>query len=186
MPDNVDGIRKAIGRLMDAGHRRIAFFAAGEPGHVHQLERFVAYRDTLAGLNLGPQEPYVRITPGQPENLEALEARMHEIVDYFLHLPEPPTAALSYGDVYVLSFMRVARARGWRVPEALSLIGFDNTDACAYSRPPLTSVEQPLEAMAAAAVEELVHRLRHPESPVRHLRFALSLVERGSVAPVPV
>jgi LacI family transcriptional regulator len=188
MPDNVGGMAKAVRHLHGLGHERIAFFGLGPPEEEgrHQQERFRGYQAIMAELGLASEPPLVHFTrPQAPDHSDA-ELLVGEAVDHFLGLSRPPTAVLSYSDVHVLRFMRSAQEKGWLVPQQLSLIGVDNTDACQYSQPPLSSIDQSQGEMAASAAAELIARIENADHPVRFLRHGVRLHERGSVAPPPV
>ena len=187
MPDNAGGVAKAVRHLHELGHQRIAFFGLGPPEEEgrHQQERFRGYQAFMAELGLASGPPLTHFTrPQAPDHSDA-EILVGESVDHFLGLSRPPTAVLSYSDVHVLRFMRSAQEKGWLVPRQLSLIGFDNTDACQYSQPPLSSIDQSQEEMAVSAVTELVARIEDADHPVRFLRHGVRLHERASVAPPP-
>ncbi len=187
MPDNAGGLTLAVRRLCELGHRRIAFFGLGpiEAEGLHQRERFAGYRAALAEAGLEcPAELIIFTRPQAPDYSDA-ESLVDEVVERFRRLDRPPTAVLSYGDVHLLRFMNRARRLDWRIPEQLSVIGFDNTEACRFSQPRLSSIEQPLEEMAADAIAELMALLNERRRPARSLRYALRLVERDSVAPPP-
>ena len=182
MPDNSGGIALAVRHLYEAGHRRIAFFGLGDPKAegVHQSERYAGYTATMRELGLAP---ITYFTPAQKPDYSDALLRTAEAAAGLYSLQPRPTAVLSYGDVHILRFIDAARNLGWSAPEELSLIGFDNTDFCNFSSPPLTSVDQPLEDMAAAAVSELVATIADPDRAVRSLRFDTRLHERQSVMP---
>ncbi len=182
MPDNAGGIGLAVQRLYAAGHRRIAWFGLGDPEAegLHQRERYAGYLAAVGQLGL---EPITCFTPAQKSDYSDAYSRTGEAAARLHSLRPRPTAVLSYGDVHVLRFSQAARELGWSAPTEVSLIGFDNTDSCNYSLPPLTSVDQPLEEMAAAAIAELLGLIADPQRGIRALRFDTRLHERGSVAP---
>jgi LacI family transcriptional regulator len=187
MPDNAGDMAKAVRHLHELGHERIAFFGLGPPEKEgqHQQERFRGYQAIVAEIGLASGPPLTHFTRPQASDYSDAETLVGEAVDYFLRLSRPPTAVLSYSDVHILRFMRSAQEKGWLVPRQLSLIGFDNTDACEYSQPPLSSIDQSQEEMAASAAMELVARIENADHPVRFLRHGVRLHERGSVAPPP-
>lgn len=98
-----------------------------------------------------------------------------------------PTAVLCSSDLMALGAMRAARARGLSVPGQLSVVGFDDIVPAAYCEPALTTLAQPIEEMAGAAVDELVHQLDPDRAAVAtrgHSRvFRPRLVVRESAAP---
>jgi LacI family transcriptional regulator len=80
--------------------------------------------------------------------------------------------------------LTVARERGIRIPEDLSIVGFDDIPAALATDPPLTTVRQPLTEMGHAAVELLVRMIDHG-APAEHVRMPSDLIVRGSTAPSP-
>jgi LacI family transcriptional regulator len=188
MPDDRSIILHVMRTLHELGHRRIGFFSFGDPAQTGllQRDRHRAYVDGLAALGLPNDPTLCTFTSFSTSGTAGMDVLADEVVTHFLGLADRPTAVLSPGDIYMLPFMRRAQARGWRIPQDLSVVGFDNVEACRHCTPPLASVEHPIEAMAAAAVEELVRRIEDPQRPVRHIRFDLQLVKRASMGPPAV
>jgi DNA-binding LacI/PurR family transcriptional regulator len=104
-----------------------------------------------------------------------------------LDLADPPTAIFAFNDNMAIGAMQTARARGLTVPDDLSIVGFDDIPLASYCSPSLTTLAQPIEEMAAAAVDELVHRLdpdRRRRGAGNYTRvFRPRLVVRESTAP---
>ncbi|MFC9454480.1 LacI family DNA-binding transcriptional regulator [Streptomyces sp. NPDC056983] len=103
-----------------------------------------------------------------------------------LDLPEPPTAVFCGNDWIALGVMAEARRRGVRVPEQLSIVGFDGTYEAWQSMPSLTSVAQPLHEMGAAALRALLQRIEGGQPGSHRVELATELVVRESTGPVPV
>jgi DNA-binding LacI/PurR family transcriptional regulator len=184
MPDNAGGLALCVRHLFELGHRRIAYFGLPGPpvGSVHHRERYEGFLDAMRTLGLAVPPEYVRLFPVLPDGPTRLEEMTAGVAAHFARLPEPPTAVLSNGDMFILAFMRAARLNGWRIPEDVSVIGFDNIEDCLHSQPLLSSIEQPMEQMAAAAVDELVHRIEGADSANRQIRYPVTLVLRASTA----
>jgi LacI family transcriptional regulator len=101
-----------------------------------------------------------------------------------LALPEPPTAVFAGSDETALGVMEAARRRGLRVPDDLSVVGFDDTQVARMASPPLTTVRQPLREMGGVALRTAL-RLSDGERPEsHHVELATELVVRGSTAPL--
>jgi LacI family transcriptional regulator len=92
-----------------------------------------------------------------------------------------PTALFCANDEMAIAALHVARDLGIRVPEELSLVGFDDAFNASQSSPPLTTVRQPSEQMGAAAVRALLERIDHPDR-AGVVRFPTRLVVRGTTA----
>ena len=96
---------------------------------------------------------------------------------------EPPTAIFASNDLQALGVYQAAREAGLRVPQDLSVVGFDDLPVVAWSDPPLTTVHQPLTEMAAAATELALALGRGEEPPQIGLEIATTLTVRDSTAP---
>jgi DNA-binding LacI/PurR family transcriptional regulator len=98
-----------------------------------------------------------------------------------------PSALVCASDVMALGAMSEARRRGLSVPDDLSIVGFDDTPMAAYAAPPLTTLTQPIAAMAREAIDGLVAELEETDGPVAHSRvFRPRLTVRGTTAPPPM
>ena len=96
-----------------------------------------------------------------------------------LVLPAPPSAIFATNDEMALGVLTLAHRIGLRVPEDLSVAGFDDTSASLTSWPPLTTVRQPLEEMGRSVIDALAQGAG--ETP----EFRFTLIERGSSGPPP-
>lgn len=187
MPDNAGGLALCVRHLVELGHRRIAYFGLPGPpiGRIHQHERYVGFCEAMRTLNVDIKPGFVQLFPSRPAGPAELDRMTAEVVAHYAGLPAPPTAVLSNGDVFIMAFMRAAEQIHWRIPEDISVIGFDNTEACAHSQPPLSSINQPMEQMASAAVNELVDQIEGRTSTPRQIRYPVELVLRASTAAPP-
>jgi LacI family transcriptional regulator len=93
-----------------------------------------------------------------------------------LSLPHPPTAVFCATDLQAIGVINKARELGFRVPEDLAVLGFDDLDIADYVG--LSTIRQPLDESGRLAVEILLSHLGDPNRPVRHVRLPLSIVER--------
>jgi DNA-binding LacI/PurR family transcriptional regulator len=153
--DNREGIRQAVFHLRELGHTRIAF-VAGPQGGRSSRERLEAFWEARASLGLPEFPGWVIEGKGLLENgvqafsvLSALEHR--------------PTAVLCYNDLTAIGLMAAAHEAGVCVPERLSVIGYDNIPLSGFTVPPLTTVDQPKEALGRTAVENCVRALAGEE-----------------------
>jgi len=97
-----------------------------------------------------------------------------------LDRPPPPTAIFAAGDESALGAIQAARARGLRIPEDLSVVGFDDTDIAIMTSPQLTTVRQPLCEMGAVALRTARRLAAGEKVESRHVEPATELVIRGS------
>jgi LacI family transcriptional regulator len=174
---NFAGGLAATHHLLDLGHRRIAYLGGPVTAACNQA-RMHGYRGAMEAEGAPVPDGYVRTGRFSYE---------HGIAggDAVLDLPEPPTAVFAGSDETALGVIETARARGLRIPEDLSVVGFDDTPVARLAAPPLTTVRQPLREMGAVAVRTAL-RLAAGERPYsHHVELATELVVRRSTAPPP-
>ena len=90
---------------------------------------------------------------------------------------------VTIGDVYAFSLLKKAGELGISIPGDMSVIGFDDREACRYSNPPLTSINQPMEEMGRTACRFLFERLEAPKRPAKKTTLDVELVVRTSTGP---
>jgi len=100
-----------------------------------------------------------------------------------LDLPEPPTAVFAGSDETAAGVIEAARARGLRIPEDLSVVGFDDTQVARFASPPLTTVRQPLREMGGIALRTSLRLAAGEKLESHHVELATELVVRSSTAP---
>jgi LacI family transcriptional regulator len=174
---HASGAEQAMHHLLGLGHRRIAAIT-GPPGWLATEERRGAYLAALAraGLAADPAlivESDFEVAPGAAAAAALLE------------LPEPPTAVFAFSDAIAVGTMHAAFARGLRVPEDLSIVGFDDITYATVVVPALTTVRQPLAEMGRTGVSLMLRLLDGPTSEVHQIELATKLVVRDSSAPPP-
>jgi LacI family repressor for deo operon, udp, cdd, tsx, nupC, and nupG len=175
--DNVLAARTAVGHLTGLGRRRIA--AIGQNPHRGTAAlRLEGYRSALAAAGLP-----------QPAELVAPALNYHrrdgaEAMAHLLSLPEPPDAVFCFNDLLAIGALRAAAERGFRVPEDIAIVGFDNTEESAYSLPSLTTIAPDKTAIAQAAVD-LIRRRAEPGDPfeLQDVQTPFSLEIRESTSP---
>ncbi len=185
--DNTSGGRLAAQHLLDLGHRRIGVVGFPRETQVRQqnvlyvpredvLERQESFLKTLRAAGVGVTSKY------QTEcDLSDVQAEAPALA--LLSLPEPPTAIFAISDELAIGVLRAAHTLGLRVPEDVSVIGFDDVPQAQSTRPALTTVRQPLRAMGAAAAQ-LVSNLARGITPTEpHPCFSTELIVRDSTAP---
>jgi DNA-binding LacI/PurR family transcriptional regulator len=194
---NVDdqlGARAAAQHIVDLGHRRVAVVTAGFGGEygilAEPLKSTAANteRQRLMGW-LGPLDEagieavVVRQPHGDPSDVGYTAAQT------ILGLNERPTAILCFSDAMALGVVRAIQDAGLRVPNDVSVVGFDDNPIARRSQPPLTTVRQDVAAKgraAAAALTLAIERAKtRPTSRGRHLMLPTELVVRDSTAVPP-
>lgn len=168
------GGRSAANHLIALGHRRIAMIA-GPDRLLCCRARLDGYRAALEAAGL---EFDAGLAPRADLNHDGGRAAAGALLDR----PDRPTAVFAANDVVALGVYRAARERGLRIPEDVSVVGFDDLPVVSWIDPPLTTVHQPLREMASAATE-LALALGRGERPAQtRLEIATTLTVRKSTA----
>ncbi len=176
--DNDAGSRLAVTHLARAGHRRIAIVTAHDA--TVSVDRLESYRATLGELGIPLRTEYER------RGRDAHQNTGYEIALALFGLREPPTAIFVTNHLMLLGVMQAARDRGLRIPETLSLLGFDDTPWAPLMEPPLTTIAQPTRALGSAAANLLIDRVdRGYTGAARRVVLSPALKIRGSVAAAP-
>lgn len=182
--DNLRGAQLAVEHLLQNGHRRIAF-VSGPVSSGNRHDRLRGYQDTLRAHGVEPDPALVWTEGMQPGTGDDEGAEIGRAAAFaLLRRPAPPTAFFAINDMTAFGIYAGVRELGLRLPEDVSVVGFDDIQLCRLMNPPLSSVRQPLEALMRAAVELLLGRLeRGNAEPPTHLTLPPELVLRGSTGP---
>jgi LacI family transcriptional regulator len=173
------GARAATEHLLSLGHRRIGAIT-GPPEWIACTERINGYHGALAAAGVLPDPALVAVSDFRNGPVTAAAAAK------LLELPDPPTAIFAFNDNVAVGLMRTARERGLRVPEDLSVVGFDDSELAEIVVPTLTTVRQPLAEMGRMAVSLLMRLLENQRVDALRIQLATKLVVRESTAPLHV
>ena len=167
----------ATRHLLALGHRRIAVIG-GPVAMLCSRARIDGYRAALesAGLEVDP----ALIRHGNFHHIGGYE-RARELFE----LSDPPTAIFAGSDEQAFGVVEAARLTRRRIPEELSIVGFDDLPISRWVSPPLTTVRQPLAEMGRIAAEMLLSMIDQRESRGRQVELATELIVRSSTAPPP-
>ncbi|MBF8188064.1 substrate-binding domain-containing protein [Nonomuraea sp. K274] len=172
------GGMSATRHLLDLGHRRIAYLGGSQTAAVNQA-RMHGYRAAMEAAGVPVLPGYVRAAGFcQPDAVT--EGAV------LLGLDPRPTAVFAFSDEIALGLVQAARAQGLRIPEDLSVVGFDDTELAALTSPPLTTVRQPLREMSIVALRTALRLAASEKIESHHVELATELVVRESSAPRPV
>jgi LacI family transcriptional regulator len=172
--DEYGGTVAMTEHLLALGHRRFAF-VSGPEAHIAASVRLVAFRDTLARCGVSTQPI---IVPGDFTFAAGLAAG-----EMLFALPDRPTAIFAANDFMAAGVVAAATHQGVRVPDEVSIGGFDDTAVSRFVWPPLTTVRQPIRVMAQAAIRYLLDLAGGRESATRRTEFPFQLVVRSSTGP---
>ena len=163
--------------LASLGHKRIAFIR-GNPKHKAVGNRFKGYKDGLAHRNI----PFVEELVISGDNSIASGTAAAE---QLLTLKDPPTAIFAANDDMAAGVIRVAYRLGIDVPGQLSVAGFDDSSLARQIYPALTTVRQPLAAMAEVAAATLIRHAGKGDMPIRTDIVPATVQMRDSTGPAP-
>jgi LacI family transcriptional regulator len=165
----------ATDHLVSLGHRRIGLIAG--PKHL------LCSRARLDGYRAALESAGITID----DTLVVQGDFMHESgftgCDALLALPHPPTAVFASSDTMALGAYEAARRRGLRIPDDLSIIGFDDLPQARWSSPPLTTIRQPLAEMGVLAARTVLRLARGERIDTPRVELATELVVRDSTTP---
>jgi LacI family transcriptional regulator len=173
--DDYGGARAMTEYLLELGHTRIGFII-GAPIQVASGHRLSGYRDALEAAGL-PADPAL-IRQGDFSYASGLAAARE-----LLEAPAPPTAIFASNDDMAAGALAAAHERGLRVPDDLSITGFDDTVLAAQLTPALTTVHQPVYDSALLATQILVASLREAAPQRTAYVLPTRLVIRASTGP---
>jgi LacI family transcriptional regulator len=174
--DNEVAAARAIEHLVGLGHRRIALLTSQGLIHTNQM-RLAGYLDGLRTAGLPIDDELVRMAEYRRE------AAVAETIAV-LSIDDPATAIFTTDNLMSLGAVEGTQRAGRRVPEDVSLIGFDDLDWTTIVRPPLTVVAQPLYELGRTAAERLIARINGDDSPPTQYTLATTFIVRESTGPV--
>jgi LacI family transcriptional regulator len=175
--DNEGAAHEAVTHLIRLGHSRIAII--GGPRDAHTA------RERLRGYERAHREARLDVDPALVTEGTFRETAGLAHTRQLLALPDPPTAIFSVNNLTTIGVLRGLREAGRRIPQDVSIVGFDDIPTAELLDPPLTVVRQPTYRMGVQAAELLIRRIREPEAPVQEVLLTGSLVIRGSTGACP-
>jgi LacI family transcriptional regulator len=173
--DNTRGARQAVEHLLALGHRRIACIS-GPSAVTPSSRRIGGYTEALSAAGL-PVDAEL-IVRGDFQFESGLR-----LADQLLDHPQPPTAIFASNDLMAVGVIHAVLRRRLRVPEDISVVGFDDIRLAAYINPALTTVAQPKELLGQTATRLLLERIDNPDWPPRVVTLETALVVRQSTGP---
>lgn len=185
--DDQPGARALMAHILELGHRDIAIlaFESGTQGDVTQFKgplarRLAGYQDALEDVGLSLNDSRVTIkevvcsASGGRDGFRSLwETEPH------------PTAVIATSDIVAIGALEAVHSMGIRVPDEVSIAGFDDLPAAGWVRPSLTTVHQPMEAKGRLAAESVLSEMRKEDVPTERTLYT-TLIVRESTGPAPV
>lgn len=166
--DNFDGGRKLGEHLATLGHRKVAYIGPDTEMSVRRLSG-LRFGVEAAGGSMSPWFTRLQERAGSRESAIRLVDQLLELSRPGSKNPKRYTALMAYNDYMAAAAILHLRKRGIRVPEDLSVVGFDHVTPDWYDGPALTTVAMPLEEIGAESVRFLYWRIAHPDAPLRRL-----------------
>lgn len=169
-----DGTVKAVNYLLEMGHRDIGIIT-GRLNTYSGRQRFNAYEHTLL-------ENGIKINKNHVLKGDFLKRKAYAETKKLIQSGKLPTALFVCNDDMALSAMEALKEEGIRIPEDISLIGFDDVPVASQLKPALTTIRVPVYEMAKKAVEELIHGVEEGNQGFSAHSFPTQLIQRETVA----
>jgi DNA-binding LacI/PurR family transcriptional regulator len=177
--DHASAADLAIKHLKKLGHRRIAFIK----GQEFSSDTHVRWESVKAAAEQQGMQVLDKLT-AQLEGELASPQLGYEVTMKLLARKEPFTALFAFNDISAIGAIRALREFGRRIPEDVSVVGFDDIQSAAFQNPGLTTVRQPLREMGVIAAETLLHRVNNADTrPPKTITVQPELIVRASTAP---
>ncbi|MHB8611439.1 MAG: LacI family DNA-binding transcriptional regulator [Candidatus Dormibacteraceae bacterium] len=179
--DDVRGAQLATNHLIEGGHRRIAFVSIPELADQSDIARWNGYSQALSAEGAGQA---TRISWSPPEDHAQVDGVERKLLEVFTG-PERVTAVVASNDVAAIYLQEFADRVDLRVPDDLSIVGFDDVPMAGLARIALTTVAQPRDELAKLGIDTIADRIEHRlEGPPRTTLVGVDLVKRRSTAPL--
>ncbi|MCS7287249.1 MAG: LacI family DNA-binding transcriptional regulator [Anaerolineae bacterium] len=172
--DNIAGAQMAVDYLLRLGHRRVATIT-GPLRYIAARDRYEGYKQALQKRGLPVDE---RLVAESDFSESGGYQAMKELLRW------EPTAVFVASDAMAVGAMRAIREAGLRIPEDISVIGFDDHEIASYTTPPLTTVRQPIYRLGSTAAATLIDIVEGRVEAPQHLVLPTELILRQTCAPL--
>lgn len=174
LSDNVDGMKQLVEYIISIGHKRLAYIHGTHSAVTHN--RLVSFHSCMAAHGLEVPKEYLR--EGEYRNAETAEQLTAEL----LSLPNPPTCILAPDDYAALGVIKAIRQRGLRIPEDVSVAGYDGISVSQALVPKLTTIKQDTERIGREAARRLIRLIESPmTTPLESVIMKVELIPGESV-----
>ncbi|MBN2657865.1 MAG: LacI family DNA-binding transcriptional regulator [Spirochaetales bacterium] len=174
--NNFLGMYDATQTLISKGHKRIAYIH-GNVWTKNAMDRYEGYKSAMNHAGLIVTEDLV--FPGDFTRESGSQA-----FEVFTSLKEKPTAILASTDLMAIGVYEAAKKSTFRIPDDISIIGFDGHEICSYTSPPLATIYQPLEEMGEECARMLIARIEGEDSGEKRMIFPVILIPGESIADI--
>jgi LacI family transcriptional regulator len=185
--DNYEGATKAMRHLFELGHREIMFIGPNE-NTTFKTQRLAGYHDFLGRNGVPVRQDLIHCDEADP-------MYGYRVVMEVMRSQKKPTAVFVHNDTLAMGVYRAIHELNLRIPDDLSIVGYDNLDSCQFMYPPLTTVEFPIRHLARAGVDLLMKRIHEKEMKSseqeghrirQKITLAPRLIIRQSTAPLGI
>lgn len=173
--DEFDAASSVVGKLTGVGHRRIGI-VRGPNSQLVSMRRYNGYANAIGAHGIKVDQGLVVQGDFTRESGRKAAAAL---------FAAGPTAIFASNDDMAAGIIDAAQAAGVRIPEDISIVGYDDNAVATQVRPQLTTVRQPCEAMGEAAGRAVIETVKNPRKPLSREIIPYQIVERQSVAPPP-
>ncbi|MCL5987211.1 MAG: LacI family transcriptional regulator [Actinobacteria bacterium] len=175
--DNVEAIKKSVNYLCGLGHRRIGYITFSTKNIRTVENRFMGYKEGLKEKGIDFDEDLLIID----ESLRMNEIKgAYNAIEKMFKIEHPPTAIITMADVMAIGALKALKDMGFKVPQDVSLIGFDNIAYTAFTDPPLTTIKQPKKRMGSIAMTLLIDLIKKKKVGEKHIIVPTELIIRES------
>jgi len=178
--DHFKAAQMVLGHLVGLGHRKIAVIK-GQPASVDSTSRWDGIAEAAAGMGIELRPELIIQMPGDDPSPQM----GYETTRELLARKVPFSALFAYNDISAVGAIRAIKETGLRVPEDISVVGFDDIREAAFHLPSLTTVRQPLRKIGALAADALVARIESQDGHEPDILVDPELVIRESTGPAP-
>lgn len=175
--DDVSGGYLATQRLIELGHRKIAYLS----DYLENPFNFVSSRYRYEGYRRALKEAQIPFRPEYHQQGEHGRLEAYHMAKQLLTLPDRPTAIFAASDTQAIGVLEAAQELGLNIPQDLSIIGYDDIEVAEYLN--LTTIRQPLFDSGMAGVNILLNALETPQEEPQEVCLPISIVERQTTAP---
>lgn len=172
--DNEEGAKKVVEYLLGLGHKKIGYIS-GPVMDINAIERRKGFLNAIEAAGLRIRDEYLKYGDWQVQSGEKLAEELAALKD-------PPSAIFCANDHMAVGAIRALKALGFKVPENISIVGYDDTELSKIVTPSVTTVRQSLEVMGEIGAQDVLRQIQGGVSLIRHTNLEPELIIRESTA----
>lgn len=182
LADNHEGGRRVGQELLALGHRRIAFI--GDLAIPTVQDRLNGLRDVVNGAGMLLDSSLIPDLRGMQTGIKDPKSQVISCTRKLMDGDRRPSAIFYAGDGIAAIGCHVLKQLGIRIPQDISVVGFDDLPLCEWLEPPLATIRQPLEEMGATALEMLIEMIGNRNAVPRQVVLPVTWIPRGSIGKI--